>query len=512
MIGGSYYHRPQGTATQWLGYNPKLVIHCITAMVSPEIVRTVYASWLASRQAVFTVLDPHFAAGRAFQALVALRQGHSARPNARLRYLAVTEVSELSLPWAVLNGKQVPGLHFMNWPEFNVELHLWVGNTKAALQEFQGSFDAVLEPDAHRQYGRRMVRQPLAMHQPESVAVVGAGIAGSSVALALCQRGVQVHLYDQGNGPATGASGNWVGAFHPHITRGDSPLSRLSRLGFEHTVQALNTLTEQGFLQKDEDWATPGHLQTVPVDEAERTRETLLQLAFPESLVRWAEPNSLLPTPLGGLYFPQGGWVKPARWVHANLQACGSLLTTHYNTPVHDLTDLREQHDAVVVCSAEKSIVLAPIEGAKVGVVKGQISKLQAAVQPSVVLSGESYAIAPPRENWLVLGATYERPVLDLNPTPEADELNVARFRAAFPDWQLGNLIDHRCAVRAVWHDRLPAIGPVPNMPGVFMSTGFASRGLLWAALGGWLVADHCLGQPFESKLLGKITPRGARA
>ncbi|WP_338284592.1 FAD-dependent 5-carboxymethylaminomethyl-2-thiouridine(34) oxidoreductase MnmC [Limnobacter thiooxidans] len=461
---------------------------------------------------MYTVLDPHFGAGETFHALLSLLQRTPSRPFARLRYQAATEFNNPALPTGLLNGVLAPGLHFMQMPELNVELHLWVGNTKAALQEFQGCFDAVLEPDAHRQYGRRMARQPLAMNQPESVAVVGAGIAGSSVALALCQRGVQVHLYDQAGGPATGASGNWVGAFHPHITRGDSPLSRLSRLGFEHTVQALNTLTEQGFLQKDEDWATPGHLQTVPVDEAERTRETLAQLAFPESLVRWAEPDSLLPTPLSGLYFPQGGWVKPARWVQANLQACGSLLTTHYNTPVHDLTALREQHDAVVVCSAEQSIILAPIDGAKVGVVKGQISKLQATVQPNVVLSGESYAIAPPRENWLVLGATYERPVLDLNPTPEADELNVARFRAAFPDWPLGNVVDHRCAVRAVWHDRLPAIGPVPNMPGVFMSTGFASRGLLWAALGGWLVADHCLDQPFESKLLGKIRPRGARA
>ena len=480
-------------------------------MVSPEIVRTVCTSWLESRQPVYTVLDPHFGAGETFHALLSLLQRTPSRPFARLRYQAATEFNHPALPTGLLNGVLASGLHFMQMPELNVELHLWVGNTKAALQEFQGFFDAVLEPDAHRQYGRRMARQPLAMNQPESVAVVGAGIAGSSVALALCQRGVQVHLYDQAGGPATGASGNWVGAFHPHITRGDSPLSRLSRLGFEHTVQALNTLTEQGFLQKDEDWATPGHLQTVPVDEAERTRETLAQLAFPESLVRWAEPDSLLPTPLSGLFFPQGGWVKPARWVEANLQACGTLLTTHYNSAVHDLSALREQHDAVVVCCAEQSIVLAPIEGAKVGVVKGQISKLQATVQPNVVLSGESYAIAPPRENWLVLGATYERPVLDLNPTPEADELNVARFRAAFPDLHLGNLIDHRCAVRAVWHDRLPAIGPVPNMPGVFMSTGFASRGLLWAALGGWLVADHCLGQPFESKLLGKITPRGAR-
>lgn len=480
-------------------------------MDNPEIVRTVCTSWLESRQPVYTVLDPNFGAGESLQAIFTLLQANSAKPNARLRYLAVTEVSDLRLPWAVLNGKLAPGLHFMQWPEFNVELHLWVGSIKVALQEFQGCFDAVLEPDAHRQYGRRMARQPKIAQKPASVAVVGAGIAGSSVALALCQRGVQVHLYDQAGGPATGASGNWVGAFHPHITRGDSPLSRLSRLGFEHTVQALNALTDQGFLQKEEDWATPGHLQTVPAEEAERTRETLTQLAFPESLVCWAKPNSMLQTPLGGLYFPQGGWVKPARWVQANLQACGTFLTTHYNSPVHDLTALREEHDAVVVCGAEQSIVLAPIEGAKVGVVKGQISKLQATVQPRVVLSGESYAIAPPREDWMVLGATYERPVLDLNPTAEADETNMARFRAAFPHWPLGKLLENRCAVRAVWHDRLPAIGPVPDMQGVYMSTGFASRGLLWAALGGWLVADHCLGQPFESKLLGKITPRGAR-
>jgi len=34
-----------------------------------------------------------------------------------------------------------------------------------------------------------------------SVAVIGAGIAGSSVALALCKLGVQVHLYDCASGP-----------------------------------------------------------------------------------------------------------------------------------------------------------------------------------------------------------------------------------------------------------------------------------------------------------------------
>ena len=350
------------------------------------------------------------------------------------------------------------------------------------------------------------------LYSPSSVAVIGAGIAGSSVALALCKLGVQVHLHDAASGPAAGASGNWVGAFHPHITRGDSPLSQLTRLGFEHTLLALEDLTAQGLLKKGVDWDTPGHLQTVPPEEADRARETLELLNFPQTLVRWAQPNALLPTPLSGLFFPQGGWVKPARWVATNLQACGELLHTHYNSTIGDISPLREQHSAVVVCVAENALELAPIPGARANAVKGQISKLRCDVKPGVVLSGESYAIAPAAEDWLVLGATYERPVLHLNPTAEADELNIARFKAAFPELPLGELLDHRCAVRSVWHDRLPAIGPVPNMPGVYMSTGFGSRGLLWAALGGRVVADHFTGKPIESKLLGKLTPRAAKA
>lgn len=470
-------------------------------MFSSETVLAARSAWLKS-QSVFTVLDPDFGQGEQFKALCKIAQTDGHVPASQLRYLALLEEP----------ASRAPGLHYLSVPESNIELHLWVGPAKVGLQEFQGQFDAVLHPDAQRLYNRRIKAQAPKSIQPESVAVVGAGIAGSSVAWALCKQGVKVHLYDSASEPATGASGNWLGAFHPHITRGDSPLSKLSRLGFQHTLQALEELTASGLLVEGEDWATPGHLQTVPHDEAERTRETLALLNFPETLVRWAQPNELLPTPLGGLYFPQGGWVKPARWVQANLQACGGLLSTHFNSVVTNLQALREQHSAVVVCCAEGSIDLAPIEGARVSSVKGQISKLRSVAQPGVVLSGESYAIAPQGADWMVLGATYERPVVDLTPTAQADTDNIARFSAAFPDWPLGELIDNRCAVRSVWHDRLPAIGPVPNMPGVYMSTGFASRGLLWAALGGWLVANYCLGQAFESKLLGKITPRAARA
>lgn len=476
-------------------------------MFCPETVHAARLAWLASER-VFSVLDPDFGKGESLTALLGAAPETKAKPPAaRLRYFAIGEQANKFFRQPI-----APGLHFMNLPAHNAELHLWAGPAKAGMQEFQGLFDCVLHPQAGQLFGKRLRSTPWVHRQVDSVAVVGAGIAGSGVALALCKLGLQVHLFDAASGPAAGASGNWVGAFHPHITRGDSPLSRLSRLGFEHTVQALESLSNSGLLEKGVDWDTPGHLQTVPADEAQRMRETVAQLNFPESLVRWVEPNALLPTHLGGLHFPQGGWVKPARWVQANLQACGKLLTTHYNSKISNLPELQNQYSAVVVCSAEHSIELAPIEGARVSAVKGQISKLQSIQQPGVVLSGESYAIAPPWCDWMVLGATYERPVLDLNPSPQADEENTQRFKNAFPQWPLGELIDHRCAVRSVWHDRLPAIGPVPDMPGVYMSTGFASRGLLWAALGGWIVANHCVGAPFESKLLGKITPRAARA
>lgn len=473
-------------------------------MPCSQIVHAVRSAWLAS-SGIYTVFDPEFGHGESFNAL--LNSPTSAqRHKTSLRYVAVCEKPGTPL---------APGLHFLNLPQHQAELHLHVGAGKAALAELQGKYDAVMHPDAARQYSRWIKREPAASIKLRNVAVVGSGIAGSSVALALCKQGIEVELFDQASGPATGASGNWVGAFHPHITRGDSPLSRLSRLGFEHTVQALEALSSQGLLEKGVDWDTPGHLQTVPVEEFERTQDTLEQLKFPPELVRWAGPNELLPSPLGGLYFPKGGWVKPARWVQANLQACGGLLNTHFQQRFTNIEALRARFDAVVVCCAEQSLGLAPIEGARAGAVKGQITKLsselRSRVQPGLVLSGESYAIAPAAEDWMVLGATYERPVMDLNPTSEADEQNIARFRAAFPDFPVGELLDHRCAVRSVWHDRLPAIGPVPNMPGVYMSTGFASRGLLWAALGGWIVAGHCMGQPFESKLLGKITPRAAK-
>jgi tRNA 5-methylaminomethyl-2-thiouridine biosynthesis bifunctional protein len=57
---------------------------------------------------------------------------------------------------------------------------------------------------------------------------------------------------------------------------------------------------------------------------------------------------------------------------------------------------------------------------------------------------------------------------------------------------------------------RLPAIGAVPDLAGLWMATGYASRGLSWSALAGDLISTALFGEPspLENALQHAIAPR----
>jgi len=85
---------------------------------------------------------------------------------------------------------------------------------------------------------------PAGVPAPADALVIGAGLAGSSVAHALASRGWQVRVVDAADHPAAGASSLPAGLFAPHLSADDGLLSRLSRYGLRATARHLPALHE----------------------------------------------------------------------------------------------------------------------------------------------------------------------------------------------------------------------------------------------------------------------------
>ena len=141
-------------------------------------------------------------------------------------------------------------------------------------------------------------------------AIIGAGLAGASVAAALAQRGWQVQVFDEGAAPASGASGLPVGLVVPHVSADDCALSRLSRAGVRLMLQQARSL-----LQKGQDWDATGVLERrldgsrgVPAEWPQAGRDGCEPCTFNEAPAVWHS---------------QAAWLKPAHMVRAWLAQPG---------------------------------------------------------------------------------------------------------------------------------------------------------------------------------------------
>ncbi len=375
-------------------------------------------------------------------------------------------------------------------------------------------------------------RYSVAPAQARIVAVIGAGMAGVWAAHAMIraarQQGqpVRVMLIDQASAPAQGASGNVAGAFHPHVSSDDSRLSRLSRMGCEATLKSLQRLSALGLLQPGVDWAMPGHLQLAD-DAAEEDKFAALvsTLQFPQDALQYVTASQAaclmgLQPLHGGWWFAQGGWLKPVRWLDAALYEVAADLELHMNTHVVALEQVNPdgrwrvdgvstRHgpqqantliaDAVVIANAQACQILWPLAGATMSAVKGQVSLVTVRRDelPLCVVSGSAYAI-PMSDHTLLLGATYERPGDNTEVTEQAHHSNIERWQRTFNKVSAPEVTGGRSAIRAVWPDRLPVMGRVAGTDAnpLFMCTGYASRGITWAVMGGEIIAAQLFEQP----------------
>lgn len=374
--------------------------------------------------------------------------------------------------------------------------------------------------------------RPPQAHRQRTALVIGAGLAGCATAASLARRGWKVQVLDRHRQIAAEGSGNLQGVLYLKLSAHDTALSKLIVSGFGHTRRLL-----QG-LPQGRDWQACGVLQ-LAFDDKEARRQAQLAAAFPESLLRSVNREqacelSGIALDQGGLFYPQAGWVHPPA-------LCRHLLDHPSITFIAaaEVDDLR-YHDAhwhamqgntclaraevVVLASAAAVRQFSIARELPLKAIRGQISHLPAtaASHPlQTVVCGEGY-IAPQREGWHTLGASFDFNNQDLALTPAEHIGNLAyleqisgdlaqRLEARQHDPQT---LPGRAAMRCTSPDYLPLIGPLaereafmqhyavlsrdarqvpsqpcPWLPGLYVNTAHGSRGLVSAPLSGELIA-----------------------
>lgn len=374
--------------------------------------------------------------------------------------------------------------------------------------------------------------------------VIGAGLAGTSVAERLAARGWCVDVIDEAAGPGQGASGNLTGVLRPLPSLDDNRLARITRAGALYALHHLRRLSDLGLPVR---WQACGvlHLARDPVHEHKQRRVVEVQQP-PSDFLRFVdhdEASALAgwPLPVGGWWFPQGAWVSPPSLCAANLAAWPTRIRSHFGRrmqriePVGDSwTAFDAQGDPIatapVAILANGAAIAAvpaaralPVRGAR-----GQVTHLPAAggSAPDIVVCRLGY-VSPSVDGIRSAGATFA--VNDDEPAlrDEDHAENLAKLDFILPGYTAGlapGELAGRVGFRPASPDRLPMIGAipadstvsrdtalaaVPRLPGLYAVSGFGARGLVWASLAGELLASELEDDPLplERDLVDALDP-----
>jgi tRNA 5-methylaminomethyl-2-thiouridine biosynthesis bifunctional protein len=357
--------------------------------------------------------------------------------------------------------------------------------------------------------------------QHHDIVVIGAGIAGATIANELLERGQKVCIVDAAPRPATACSSHAYAIAHPHVGRGAPRLLRLTRIAF------LLAETRWGHV-----WNQHGVFQPAKKDKTFNREEAaiyLQSLGLDEGIAQALfakEAKQICGVEQNGIWLPRGASLNLAHAVNELLRPHPNLLCA-WNTSVTRLEKwgnkwiLFNQHNDQIFTASK--VIIAAALGAKdlaasidvrlpLRPVRGQLSIFSIALNdlwaskiPTTAISGDGYCLPAKLQEdgtyrWIV-GSSFDEGDTDLQAWESSDEFNreQAKGLVDYPDGCSSSLQKQGSfvGVRCVAGDRLPIIGALTQRPGIFLATALGSRGALWSALAAKLIAAQVLEDDF---------------
>ena len=362
--------------------------------------------------------------------------------------------------------------------------------------------------------------------------VVGAGFAGVGVAHSLALRGWRVSLLDQSwHGPGGGVhSAHLAAALTPVASKDDNVRARLSRSGTLISHQSWKHLEESivsrcGALQLQR-----SHGRAKSLDEVVATlgfsHQWIEHLSADE-----ASDRAGMTLRAGAIWYPLGCMVRPGAFIDAMAQTPGvdalsfAVDRILFESGMWHAVGVQGQTvSAPLVVMANAAGVKPLLQRSGRWPEQGRLSRMHALAGqitmiprqwlgggPRCIVGGDGYVL-PSVNDWCVSGGTYVRGAEHAEITEQGVQDNLARAvnllglqnelsmkdQTTLPGW---------AGWRAVLPGRMPAVGPLKGQDGLWVATGYASRGLTWSSLAGELIAGFLESEPLllESDILDEI-------
>ena len=347
--------------------------------------------------------------------------------------------------------------------------------------------------------------------RPASVAVIGAGIAGASLARALMRQGLQPVVFETDK-PGAGASGNPAALVTPRLDAGLGDVARLHAQAYARAVQIYRHETPQALIARG-----ALQLEAKPKDQERFDRLAASdiyglggfeRLGADQTAARLGEPATA-----GALRYRDALVIEPVAALQtflAGVEVCRATV------------DRIVQADGRWTLVSKDGVELGPFEHVVLAggphakrlwrtealrPVRGQVTLSRKRMKGEAVAWG-GYLI--PTRNGVLFGATHQRGEDDAGARSEDDALNLNSLTEARPAFAatLSGAMTHRAAVRVSTPDHWPMCGEI--LPGLSALTGLGGRGFTLAPLLAESLAASLAGSPdpLEIRLKRHLDPR----
>ncbi len=302
--------------------------------------------------------------------------------------------------------------------------------------------------------------------------VIGGGLAGTSAANALARHGFDVTLIERHAQLAAEASGNPAAILKPYLAKEWAAQTMLYNQAFYFTrnkAKKSQLFHEIGAVQLDEE---PRHLG-------------LGLPAFQAQLLNKEETSARigLMVKKGGVYQPEAGWLSPVRFCqnmaqHPNIKMVLEVEALQLKQ-IGNIWRVNDKFEAsyVIIANAKDALSFAPTSYLPLIPMRGQISIFKRDRPLNCIVNYGGYAL--PHEDYITLGATYDRRDMEAEIREEDHVKNISEYNDVFVDSITEKPIGGRVAWRTTTPSKRPIVGAMGR--GLYVSLGLASRGALLA-------------------------------